>query len=328
MYKLDPEDVFNFDQTAVLLTPQAGSGKTRFTKGAKDVVGKSHDNKRQITCVPVISAAGEKLPLQLIFKEKDGQTGAIPDGDTKNQLKNLKKQYPGYLFAHTSNQWSTVATNLELMKETILPFAEASKSRRRAIPGSTVSNKIVVILDCWRRAQKSPAFIDAVKRLSEDIILLYVPPNLTGQFQPLDVAVNSTFKRQVKDAYGQWAGKEVMKQRQAGVSLASIHLDLEGLKKRKSCCIQWASEGWNRVKTADVILGWQKVGLLNAWDANVQEQAQEALLAGTLFPMKPSGGMDIQPIPDGIDAPLGANEDLTEEEEDFDVVSDDSMPLV
>jgi len=77
MYTLVPEDVFNFDKTAVLLTPSADSGKARFVKGAKDVVVKSHGDKRQITCVPVISAAGEKLPLQLIFKGKDGQTVSL-----------------------------------------------------------------------------------------------------------------------------------------------------------------------------------------------------------------------------------------------------------
>jgi hypothetical protein len=219
-YRLDRADVFNFDQTAVLLNPHASGGKTRAPCGSKDVGMQGNDDKRQLTAVPVVSAKGDKLPMQLIVKGKEGRTGALPPA---NALP------PGFHMTQTDNHWSTVATNLALIKEIILPAAVACKAVRRAA-GEAVSDKVLIILDCWP-VQKSPAFRDAVNSKFPEVILLYVPPNLTGQFQPLDVAINGNFKKHMRDVYGVWAGKEVAAQRRSGVPIAQVKL-LSGLKDR------------------------------------------------------------------------------------------------
>ena len=109
-HDLDPDDVFNMDQTACQLNPQANGGKTRAPKGSKDVVVHGDDDKRQITVVPVVAASGSKLPLQIIFKGKDDQVRSIPD--YQNGFQNLPKNYPGTNYAQTRHQWSTHETNL------------------------------------------------------------------------------------------------------------------------------------------------------------------------------------------------------------------------
>ena len=52
-----------------------------------------HDDKRLITLVPVVNAAGDKLPLQLIFKGTDGCARSIPD--YKCNFRSLLSKCPG-----------------------------------------------------------------------------------------------------------------------------------------------------------------------------------------------------------------------------------------
>ena len=199
---LHKHDVFNLDQTGCQLRPHANGGKTRAQSGSTDVAVEEHDDKRLITLVPVVSAAGDKLPLQLIFKGTDGCARSIPD--YKNNFRNLLSKCPGWLFTQTKNHWSSVETNLDLIKKVILPFARQCKERRRA-EGMLVSDKILIILDCWT-VHKDKTFLEAVRLECPDVILLFVPPNLTSKFQPLDVAINGPFKLKIKHVYAEWAG--------------------------------------------------------------------------------------------------------------------------
>ena len=131
-----------------------------------------------------MNAAGEKLPLQYIVKGTDGKETALPD--YKNKFKNLHEKFPGCIYDQTNNHWSSVDTNLKLIEKVIIPFAKANKEKRKAEGEQNVPNKMVIILDCWP-VQKSPVFIQKVYERFEDVLLLLcVPPNLTGKFQPLD----------------------------------------------------------------------------------------------------------------------------------------------
>ena len=129
-HRLKPDDVYNFDQTAIQFNPQANGGKTRALKGSTDVTVVNHDDKRQITLVPTVNAAGEKLPLQYIVKGTDGKETALPD--YKNKFKNLHEKFPGCIYDQTNNHWSSVDTNLKLIHEVIVPFAKSNKEKRKA----------------------------------------------------------------------------------------------------------------------------------------------------------------------------------------------------
>lgn len=62
---IPPSCVVNMDQTGMRLVP---TGKhTRAPKGSKEVPLVGQDDKRMITVVLAISAAGVLLPLQVIF---------------------------------------------------------------------------------------------------------------------------------------------------------------------------------------------------------------------------------------------------------------------
>ena len=63
------------------LNPHANGGKTCAPCGVKDVAVQGHDDKRQVTLVAIINAKGDKEDPQMIFKGKDGGTGALPPSD-------------------------------------------------------------------------------------------------------------------------------------------------------------------------------------------------------------------------------------------------------
>jgi hypothetical protein len=270
-YKLSPYDVYNFDQTAILLNPHAQGGKTRATIGSKQVPLQGIDDKRQFTLVPVINAAGEKLPLQIIFKGVEGKRGAIPD-------KQVRLEFPAWHFTQTKNHWSNERTNMDLIEKIILPHARESKQTRRDL-GEDVCEEIVIVLDCWP-VQKTDSFRKAVSNLhGGKTILLYVPPNLTGQFQPLDVAVNSSLEAKFMKSYGMWAQNYVLQQareqRKAGVSYEEAFRNvklMDSTRAQKCDMCHWLSDAWDRVSTAEVTKAWEKAGLLRAWDDDFQKR--------------------------------------------------------
>lgn len=67
-YKIPPELVVNIDQSSFEFIPSRGG--TYAATGSKDVKCVGLGDKRNITILPGISAAGGVLPLQLIFEGK------------------------------------------------------------------------------------------------------------------------------------------------------------------------------------------------------------------------------------------------------------------
>ena len=67
-HNIPPALVVNADQTGWKLAPSRGC--TLAKKGVREVSVYGKDDKRQVTLLPACSAAGDVLPLQLIFKGK------------------------------------------------------------------------------------------------------------------------------------------------------------------------------------------------------------------------------------------------------------------
>lgn len=134
-----------------------------------------------------------------------------------------------------------------------------------------------------------------------EVILCYLPPNLTGKLQPLDVAINSNFKQQIKTIFGMYAAEQ------------SVHetFFLDGMtKERKRLAIDWIHQGWSAVKEETVVKAWKKSGLLEAWNIDVINEAMDLFEQGKLFPRKQADvrGFELQPVPIRFDAALGQHE--------------------
>jgi len=85
----------------------------------------------------------------------------------------------------------------------IIPSIKKDKQRRRD-EGHVVSPKYVVILDgvsthCLTSSDEIESWITTVQREDKDLILLWLPANMTGDLQPLDVNFNWPLKAKYKE---------------------------------------------------------------------------------------------------------------------------------
>ena len=85
----------------------------------------------------------------------------------------------------------------------IIPSIKKDKQRRRD-EGHVVSPKYVVILDgvsthCLTSSDEIESCITTVQREDKDLILLWLPANMTGDLQPLDVNFNWPLKAKYKE---------------------------------------------------------------------------------------------------------------------------------
>ena len=197
---LKKEDVFNFDETA--LRYNEDDGMVIGPKGAKHVEAESSENnscsKECLTFIPMVSCAGDKLEPALIFQGTRGLTRSISgyrDGFTKwNELYGEGK----ICFMQNQGKWITNTTMKRWFEGYIIPRIKKDKERRRDA-GEEVSPKYVVVLDgvsthCLTTKDNEESWITYLQREDKDLILLWLPPNTTGDLQPLDVNFNRPFK--------------------------------------------------------------------------------------------------------------------------------------
>lgn len=94
-------------------------------------------------------------------------------------------------------KWSTNQTTTQWFTEHFIPQVHAAKQARRDA-GEDVPARYVVILDgvathCMS-GQESESWITKVQAEDPNLILLWLPPNMTDDLQPLDVNFNRPFK--------------------------------------------------------------------------------------------------------------------------------------
>ena len=205
---LKKEDVFTFDET--VLRYNEDDGMVFGPTGAKHIETNPLDAKKSakeyLAFIPMVSCSGDKLDPALIFKGTSGLTRSIPgykDGFTKwNELYGEGK----ICFMQNRGKWTTNKTMKEWFTGYVIPRIKQDKQRRRDA-GEEVSSKFVVILDgvsthCLSRNNNEESWITSLQRedtKDEDLILLWLPPNTTGDLQPLDVNFNRPFKARYRD---------------------------------------------------------------------------------------------------------------------------------
>ena len=312
------EDVYNMDQIECPLT--ARSKRTRAKIGSRNVVVKQKPEKNQLILVPVVSASGEKLPLQFIFQdtEFDKRTmkkcyGSIPDRQTN--FRNLKEKYPGCIYNQTDTHWSTLDSNLDLIEHVILPHAEKRWAEKSA-KGEATCNQLLLLLDNWK-VQPTAEFKSAVEdKFKGKVKLRFLPPNMTHKLQPLDVSINSALKTKTKAVYSFEYGKKIadlISQSTEDDSLAEQIVQIEKRTKPKvkiEDAIDCTYKAWQQIETSLVQKSWLDSTILDAWDVEVQEEALRLFENGLLFPKDPETNR-VNVFPDAVpcDAPLQVLDD-------------------
>ena len=125
--------------------------------------------KNGITTMPVVSAAGDKLPMQVVVK-----------GTTNRCVRN--RHLPDDMAGdYSPTGWQTEESFIRYIKQHIIPYFNG------------VSSCLVV-------DKFSAHMTDAVKKLCDDsdIELLFVPAHMTHALQPLDIGVNRELRQRAR----------------------------------------------------------------------------------------------------------------------------------
>jgi hypothetical protein len=177
----------NTDQTQCVY--HQGSKYTYDAIGSKQVPVIGKEEKRACTVVPSISDNGDLLPFQAIFL---GQTEASCPNKKAPSYAEAKKL--GFLLepSKTSTYWSTQATMETLVNRIIAPYFERKKIELKI--DDPENQKSIWKIDCWS-VHKSDEFLTWMKNTHPNIIVLFVPGNCTGVFQPLNVGIQRVLKQ-------------------------------------------------------------------------------------------------------------------------------------
>jgi hypothetical protein len=222
-----------------------GRKRTWNKAGEKQVMTMGMDEKRAFTLVPSISASGELLPMQTIFH---GQTTAsCPSKGTRcynEALEHGFKFEPSQLHTY----WSTQATMQSLVIDIIAAYFDRKKEELN-LPASQCS---LWMIDCWS-VHKSEEFRGWMKKMHANIIISFVPANMTGLAQPLDVGIQRVLKQSMKRSAHKDIVDETMAHLDSGTPASAFKLDttLGTLCDRS---VAWILNGYHDINKPELIL--------------------------------------------------------------------------
>jgi len=240
----------NTDQTQTHY--QMGGKRTWNKKGEKQIATMGMDEKRAFTLVPSISASGELLPMQTIFF---GQT--ISSCPSKGARGYSEAENLGFKFepSRSHTYWSTQATMQLLVNNIIAPYFDRQKEKL-GLPSTQCS---LWMIDCWS-VHKSDEFLSWMKDAHPNIIILFVPGNCTGVWQPLDVGIQRVLKQSMKRSAHKDIVEETMAHLDSGTPANTFKLDttLGTLRDRS---VTWILNAYHDINKKELI---QKVSLLTS----------------------------------------------------------------
>jgi hypothetical protein len=176
----------NLDQTQVVVQ---SPGRTTFAEqGSKQVSGIGKEEKRAWTAVVGVSASGDALLLQIVYK---GATSvSLPSASAP--FRDKAREYGFWFKFNPKNYWSNLKTMEQYFKEILVPYF----LRKKVEYGYPTDQACIVQLNVWS-VHKSWEFRVLVKRRWPWIVLDYVPGGCTGLWQPCDIGIQRPFKLRI-----------------------------------------------------------------------------------------------------------------------------------
>jgi hypothetical protein len=246
----------NMDETGAKYIPV--SDWTMEQEGAAQVPLPGLDDKREMTVVLSISAAGKLLPPQLIYQGKTNECHA----------KNVR--FPAsWNITHTESHWSTEVSIELYIKCVLIPFFHNEKQ----LLGLPESHKSLLLWDVY-----APHRTQHILKLLQDnnILVIFVPACCTSELQPLDLTVNALFKRKQKELFTEWYADEIGKQIENGVQYADVRVDFP-LSFVKPQHAKWviSTIRYLNQKSEVISKGFQLAGLLACFGESMNEVQNE-----------------------------------------------------
>jgi hypothetical protein len=150
--------------------------------------------------------------------------------------------------------------------------------------GLKEDQRMIALFDCWS-VQRSKVFLQWLKDNFPYILPLFVPGRCTSKYQPADVGLQRPIKHSIKSRFQAYAAKEVMRQIKSGKKAEDVRLEFNTMTLRRKV-VAWTQLTFQQVQEQKqlIVKTWSKCGLLRAFDADFQKNAQAEAAIGTLAP--------------------------------------------
>ncbi|KAL5471101.1 hypothetical protein EMCRGX_G029177 [Ephydatia muelleri] len=214
--KIPPALIVNPDQAGIAIVPV---GRNTWAKcGSKSVPSVVQEDKRQITIVPVISAAGTAIGMRVIFQGKTERS--LPVGEGRHQLDELHVH-----LTMISNHWASFET-MQLWVEYVLVKYVKNVRIQLQHWKDHPSNAppLLLIMDCWKVHLRGDFIANVQERLSAAYVwpaavvlsnagtttvpgkppgvrIAFIPSGCTGKVQPMDVGVQKPINSAVRKGF-------------------------------------------------------------------------------------------------------------------------------
>ncbi|KAI0348213.1 hypothetical protein BDW22DRAFT_1436148 [Trametopsis cervina] len=232
----------NIDQSQVLLN-DAGD-RTYEVVGSRQVDGAGKEEKRAFTVLMGVSANGNVLPFQVIWKGKTA--GSLPPSTSPFYDEAVAIGIT-FVPSQTPTYWSTFLTMISYIEITLIPFY----NRHKAELGLPKDQEVILQLDVWS-VHRSKQFRDHISRVWPEIILDYVPGGCTGIWQPCDVGMQRLMKVVIRRSQQEDIIEETLLQIQAGVPPHQIKLDTSVVTLRRRS-VRWMVNAYNSINDPTIV---------------------------------------------------------------------------
>jgi hypothetical protein len=203
--------VINYDQTGNYLLPNGS--QTFEQRGAKQVSVVAKDEKRAYTLGIATSLIGRPLVIEQVWS---GKTKASLPKESADGYEEAKAH--GFLFSFAASDkktshFSTQSTMKDWIKFVLVPYIEMIIE---ADPDLDADQKAILFIDIYpvHTSQEFREFVFEIK----NIILIFVPGNCTGIFQPQDVGLQRVAKHKLKQSMLEYLVRCHQEQIAAGIT--------------------------------------------------------------------------------------------------------------
>lgn len=220
-HNISPKDIINMDE--IPMSFDIPPTRTVAETGSKTVKITTTGNERNhFTVVLACAANGVKLRPMIIFK----------------RVTKPRENIPNEIFLYY-NKKGWMDTNLmKLWVENCL--------RRR--PGSFFTKKSLLVLDSMA-AHREKSVQELINKVGYNIAV--IPGGLTKKLQPLDIAVNHSFKCHVRAEWANW------------MTSGNHTFTASGHQRRATYneVCNWVINAWNKITSQTIINGFRKANI-------------------------------------------------------------------
>ena len=161
-------------------------------------------------------------------------------------------------------------------------------------------------------SHRTQAVLDLL--IEKNIQVIFIPACCTGELQPLDLTVNSVFKRLQRDAFSNWYALDLKKKLDAGENIEDVKMCLR-LSIVKPLHAEWLKQTISSLESKEEIVeqGFRLAGILQCFETN---------LADTL----PLQQLDFDAVPIATQEELNLAEEMEHDTNEYDS-SDDELTI-